>query len=142
MNPQRVAEVLGGEAVLGIRVRTLADLEMLIRDGLPKASLRFAAQRVATNRAQATALIHQFIPESTFKRRRRLSPDESERSERLARVIALAEHTWGDAELAHEWLRTPNLHLDDRSPLEAARTELGARRVEAILYQSIHGIPA
>lgn len=142
MDAQQVAEVLGGEAILGVRVRSLADLEGLIRGGLPKASLRLAAERIAENRAQANAIIHQFIPESTYKRRRRLSVAESERSERLARVIALAEHTWGDQESAHSWLRTSNAHLGGRAPLEAASSELGARQVEEILYRAIHGIPA
>jgi putative toxin-antitoxin system antitoxin component (TIGR02293 family) len=142
MDVQHVAEVLGGEAVLGMRVRSLSDLEGLIRGGLPKASLRFAAERIAEDRAQATAIIHQFIPESTFKRRRRLNVAESERSERLARVVALAEFVWGDPAAAHRWLRNAHPLLDGRTPLEASTLEIGARQVEEVLYRAIHGIPA
>ena len=140
-NAEHIASVLGGEKVLGMQVNTLAQLEALVSKGLPKESLRSAARRVAGNRSEVRAIIHQFVPESTFKRRGPLSAQASERAERLARIVSLAEHTWGDTALAHEWLRTPNRHLDDRSPLQATRTELGARQVELVILRAVHGIP-
>ncbi|MCC7342874.1 MAG: hypothetical protein IT170_19200, partial [Bryobacterales bacterium] len=82
-HPQQIAEILGGEKVLGRAVHTLADLNAVVIAGLPKASLRLAAERVAKNKRDAQALIYRMVPESTFKRRQRLSPAESERSERL-----------------------------------------------------------
>ncbi len=37
--------------------------------------------------------MHQIVPEATYKRRReRLSPLESVRTERMARVVAMAEY--------------------------------------------------
>lgn len=139
---QRIAEVLGGEKILGQPVETLAELNRLVMRGLPKSSLRFAAERVARSHAEARNLVYSVVPESTYKRRKRLSPAESERSERLARTIALAEFTWGEDAAAHEWLNSANPHLDGKTPLEAAETELGAREVEEILMRAIHGIPA
>lgn len=136
-----VAEILGGERLLGEPVHSLADLNRLVMQGLPKSSLRYAATWVAPSPAAARALIYRVVPESTFKRRKRLSPAESERSERLARTIAFAEFTWGDRDAAHEWLNEANPHLEGKSPLEAAETELGARQVEEMLGRAIHGIP-
>ena len=44
--------------------------------------------------SEQRALMHRIVPEATFKRRReRLSPAESERTERLARVVATAEES-------------------------------------------------
>ena len=82
------------------------------------------------------------VPESTLKRRTRLSHAESERTERFARVIAAAEHTWSDREDARDWLTKPHPELGRRTPLESALTELGARRVEELLDRLFYGIPA
>jgi putative toxin-antitoxin system antitoxin component (TIGR02293 family) len=82
------------------------------------------------------------VPEATFKRRTRLSPTESERTERLARVIAAAERAWDDREDAREWLTKPHPELGKRTPLESAMSELGARRVEDLLDRLFYGIPA
>jgi putative toxin-antitoxin system antitoxin component (TIGR02293 family) len=82
------------------------------------------------------------VPEATFKRRTRLTQGEIERTERLARVMAAAEHTWNDRGDAREWLTRPHLELGKLSPLESAATELGARRVEELLDRLFYGIPA
>jgi putative toxin-antitoxin system antitoxin component (TIGR02293 family) len=67
--------------------------------------------------------------------------DESERTERLARVLAHAEYAWDDREQARDWMNKPHRELQDRSPLEVARTELGARRVEDLLDKLFYGLP-
>lgn len=77
-----------------------------------------------------------------IKRRTRLSVAESERTERLARVIAATEYAWNDKEDAREWLTKPHLELSNRTPLESAMSELGARRVEDLLDRLFYGIPA
>lgn len=141
-SPKNVAEVMGGEKVLGGAVTTLADMERLLRSGLPKAALRNVAHRVFPKPSEARLIMYSVVPESTYKRRTRLSVEESERSERLARVVALAEEVWGDRESAHRWLRNPHTLLDGRSPLQAASLDIGARQVEEILLRVEHGIPA
>jgi putative toxin-antitoxin system antitoxin component (TIGR02293 family) len=73
------------------------------------------------------------VPEATLKRRTRLSPAESARTERLARVIAAAEYVWDDRDSAREWLTNPHPELGGRTPLECGLTELGARQVEHVL---------
>lgn len=142
IDAERVADVLGGEKLLGEHVHTLAKLNELVMRGLPKSSLRFAAERVSRSSAEARSLVYRVVPESTYKRRKRLSPAESERSERLARTIALAEFTWGNNEVAHAWLNEANRHLGNKTPIEAAETDLGARQVEEILFRAIYGLPA
>jgi len=140
---QRIADVLGGEDVLKERVASLRELDRLVRRGLPKRALRTAVEHLALERGAANRLIFRLVPEATYKRRRSaLSPAESERTERLARVIATAEHVWDDAADARRFLTTPHPMLGGDTPLECAATELGARATEEILWKIYHGLPA
>jgi len=142
MQPDRVADVMGGAAILGSRVLSVQDLEAAVVTGLPKRALRLALARACTSAQHARALLYRVVPEATYKRRTRLTLTESERTERLARVIAAAEHVWDNREDAREWLTKPHPELEDRPPLEAAMTELGARRAEELLDRLFYGIPA
>jgi len=138
--PERVARVLGGQAVLRRNVRTWADLERIITAGLPKRSLQLVAQRSVGPGESVNEFVYTVVPPATFKRRHRLSSDESERTERIARVIALADVLWNDEGEARTFLNRPHPLLDDQTPLQVARTELGARRVERLLYDVEHGL--
>ena len=93
---ERVAQMLGGPAILRRRVRTWVDLDDVVRAGLPKRSLQLVAKRVVEPGASVSAFVYSVVPPATFKRRSRLSAQESERTERLARVGALAEAIWRD----------------------------------------------
>jgi len=137
-----IADVMGGTAILGRRVRSIGDLERSISNGLPKRALRVAVERIYSSTGEVRRAMFRIVPEATFKRRTRLSPTESERTERLARVIAAAEQTWSDRDDAREWLTRAHPELGKRTPLESAMTELGARRVEELLDRMFYGIPA
>src|ERR1035437_1549843 len=132
----RVAEVLG------VKAKTLGDLSRVIERGLPKEALSRTIGRVFIERGSAHKFLVKVVPEATFKRRIRLTAAESERTERLARVIATAEYVWDDGEDARQWLCTPHPELDDRTPIHSAMTELGARRAEALLDRIFYGLPA
>ena len=136
-----VADVMGGPETLGSELSSLLDLADAIAAGLPKQALRKTAQRVYEKPAEASLLVYKVVPEATYKRRTLLSPAESERTERLARVIAMAEYVWDDSELAHEWLKKPHPELGGQAPIQCAMTELGARRVEEVLNMLFYGIP-
>ncbi len=142
IRPESIANVMGGTAILGRRIRSIRDLERTISLGLPKRALRLTAERISTSVGDARRVMFRVVPEATFKRRTRLSAAESERTERLARVIAAAEYAWNDREDAREWLTKPHPELGKRTPLESAMTELGARRVEDLLDRLFYGIPA
>ncbi len=139
----QIADVLGGRPVLRRRLASLAALNDAVAEGLPKAALRQTASRVFARRIEQKQLMNRIVPEATFKRRRdRLSPAESERTERVARVVANAEYVWGDREDAHRFLITPHPALRRKTPIDAAMTELGARQVEELLAKIFHGLPA
>lgn len=128
--------------LLGVRADNLGDLSRHIERGLPKNALVRVARRVTGAKGETNKLLFKVVPEATFKRRIKLSPQEGERTERLARVIASAEYVWDDREDARQWLTTPHPELDNRAPLDAAMTELGARRVESLLDKLLYGLPA
>lgn len=142
IRPESIAAVMGGAAILGRRIRSIGDLEKTISYGLPKRALRFTVERVYPSAGDARRVMFRIVPEATFKRRTRLSAAESERTERLARVIAAAEHTWKYQQDAREWLTKPHAELGNRTPLDSAMTELGARRVEDLLDRLFYGVPS
>lgn len=142
IRPKSIADIMGGRAILGRPVRSVRDLERTISRGLPKRALRLTAERIYPAAGEARRVMFRIVPEATFKRRTRLSAAESERTERLARVIAAAEYAWSDQSDAREWLTRPHPELGRRTPLETAMTELGARQVEDLLDRLFYGIPA
>jgi putative toxin-antitoxin system antitoxin component (TIGR02293 family) len=139
---KRIANVMGGRSVLGKDVTSIEDLEEIVGEGLPKAALRITVRRIFAAPREANRCLYRIIPEATYKRRTgKLRTIESERTERLARVIAAAEAVWDDQNDAREWLTTPHPELGDRAPIECALTELGARRVESLVDRLQYGLP-
>lgn len=136
--PESIAEILG----LQRSIRSVSELEAAVSAGLPKRSLERLSARLHLDPRIASAYKFEVVPQATWKRRsKRLSVDESERTERLARVLAHAEFVWDDRDQAREWMNKPHRELRNRTPLETARTELGARRVEDLLEKLYYGLP-
>ena len=133
----RVARILG----LKSTVRSMAAIADAVESGLPKQSLERVVERTGYQGPARLKLMHRVVPAATFKRRVRLKLVESEKTERLARVIALAELLWDDEDEAKRFLTTPHAELGRRRPIEAGLTELGARQVEDIVMRALHGLP-
>ena len=135
---KRIAHVMG----LTTRIDTLHDLAEMVTKGLPKGTIRTVVSHVLPRRAEQTAFIHEIIPEATYKRRSKtLSAAESARTERLARVVATSEYVWDEPEDASRFLTTPHAALNGNCPVDVAKTELGAREVEELLWKLFHGLP-
>ena len=117
------------EQILGLRptTRGMAGLAAAVQKGLPRSALTRVVARAGVTGKARLALLHRVIPSATFKRRTRLKLHESEKTERLARVIALSELLWDDAEAAQLFINAPHPELGNRTPLECASTELGVR---------------
>lgn len=139
VEPSKIAQVLG----LRRQVTSLEQLDQQVKAGLPKASLGAVARHVYGTSPDAAALMQRVIPSATFHRRGEdLKPQEGERVERLARVIATAEHVWDSVDDARSFLSTGHAMLGGQRPIEVALTELGARRVENLLWSLFHGVAA
>lgn len=145
MLPSAVVEVMGGSAAVHAPVASLADLRAEISRGLRVDALHRTLEHVYRDPAERRRFLYRVVPEGSYKRRARtgqLTPAESERTARLAHIVALAEYVWDDPEAAREFLTTPHPELQDQRPIEAAVDDFGARQVEEILMGILHGIPA
>jgi putative toxin-antitoxin system antitoxin component (TIGR02293 family) len=84
------------------------------------------------------------IPQRTLARRKkagRMRPDESDRLVRFARVFSRAIELFeGDSDAAQSWMMRPNRAFAGVSPLEMAKTEVGAREVENLIGRIEHGV--
>lgn len=142
INAVEVARLLGGERALRRRVRNVDDLRQVVEAGLPVAALDRVVFHLAGASAEAAELKHQIVPRTTLQRRRgRLSSEESQRLERLARMVALAEFVWEDKELAHEFLTSGQPQLGGERPVELTRSDLGTRQVETLLIGLEYSLP-
>ncbi len=138
----RTAAVMGGAKILGRAIESTRDMRVAVEAGLPKAALKKVVSVITSEPASQRALMHKLVPEPTLRRRRhRLTLVESERTERLARVTALAQDVWGSAADARAFMTTPHPMLDGDTPAEHSVTDLGAREVEAILRALALGLP-
>jgi putative toxin-antitoxin system antitoxin component (TIGR02293 family) len=137
-------EPIAISAILGLRParKSLSELALVVRHGLPKRALDHLALSVFSDKREARDFARTLIPLATYKRRTVvLSLAESELLERIARVLAHAEKVWDDRRQAQEWMLKPHIELEKMTPLDMARTELGARRVEDLLDKLVYGLP-
>ncbi len=142
METEAIAEVLGGRKVLGKAIKKPDDLAQLVREGLPASSVTALAEKLDLSNTVLSRKLA--IPQRTLTRRlgqrSRLTPAESDRTVRLARVYAHAVEMIGDEERAVAWLSTPNRALGGEKPLDHLDTDVGARMVEDILGRIAYGV--
>jgi putative toxin-antitoxin system antitoxin component (TIGR02293 family) len=117
-------------------------IEKAVESGLPRKALRHLAEWIAGgDKAKISALEWGVVPKSTLERREtKLSPQESERTERVARLFVHARRALGTEAEAREFMTAPHPELDGRSPIDAAKTDLGTRRTEQILNALEYGL--
>lgn len=139
VTPESIAAVM----TLHPTPRSFAELDDVVAHGLPKSALPSSVNRVFIGTEDRKRLMYRIVPEATYKRRRdRLTSEESARTERLARVFATAQYVWDSDSDARSFLTTPHPMLADRTPLDVAMSELGARRVEELLWKLHFGVAA
>lgn len=140
-SPQHVERVLGGAKILGGKLRSPEDLARLVRKGLPFSSLSTVMEQYEISREVACAIL-QLSPRNFLRRKeqKRLSPNESDRLYRLARVLAHADQVFEDPEESADWIRTPNAALGKQQPLSLLDTDVGVQQVDQVLGRIEHGI--
>lgn len=75
------------------------------------------------------------------KKQGRLDPEESDRLLRVSRIFGRALELFeGDPDAARQWLANPQGGLGGERPMVLARTDLGAREVEALVDRLEHGV--
>lgn len=142
---EQIAKVLGGRRVLGRAVRSMRELDVIVREGIPKVALdTFIATLTPPHSGASTRvqLRNKIVPRATFQRSNRLSQRVGETTERLARLYALTLSVFQDGEAATHFLMAPHPELEGRAPFDVALTEIGGREVERIIERGLHGLPA
>jgi putative toxin-antitoxin system antitoxin component (TIGR02293 family) len=135
-------DVVGGAAVVGGDLGTGLEAVRLIRRGLPIGAVQFILD---SGRLTVTELDRIVLPRKTLTNRRKLgtlTPEQSDRLVRVARVLAETEATFGNKEKAAAWLRRPTAPLAGERPLDLLDTDEGAREVSLLLGRIGHGIAA
>jgi putative toxin-antitoxin system antitoxin component (TIGR02293 family) len=138
----RTVRIVGGKAVIGRSIRDGIDLAHAVRRGLPVSAVEHL---LATGRLTMAEVDKVVLPRKTLANRRKvgtLTAEQSDRLVRVARMLAMAEETFGNRDKAAAWLRRPTTALAGERPLALLDTDEGAREVETLLGRIGHGIAA
>jgi putative toxin-antitoxin system antitoxin component (TIGR02293 family) len=142
METEAIVSALGGRKVFGKAVKNPADLARLVRNGLPANSVTALAEKLHLSNSVLSRTLG--IPQRTLTRRLTegtpLTPAESDRTVRMARVYANAIEMLGGEEIAIQWLGTPNRALGGERPLDLLDTLTGVRMVDDILGRIAYGV--
>jgi len=142
-----VTTILGGEKELGQKVKSRIDFDALIKKGMPLGVISHI-KREFNLPDEVIARIIGVSPRTVSRRRKtakipakkRLSPVESDRVYRFARIVAMAEEVFEDEGEGLEWLISPQHGLGGRVPFDMLQTDAGAREVEELLLRIDYGV--
>jgi putative toxin-antitoxin system antitoxin component (TIGR02293 family) len=133
--------VLGRRKVLGKAIKKSDDLAQLVRKGLPAGTVTALAEKLHLGNGVLSRKLA--IPQHKLTRRLSqaslLTPAESDRTVRMARVYAKAVEMIGGQDKAMEWLHTPNRTLGGERPLDLLATDRGARMVKDVPDRIAYG---
>lgn len=127
---------------LGLSVQSTPELIRRVMRGFSYQSL----VAFETNSGMSLPAVAEIIdiPERTLARRKatgRLGREESERLLRLSSIFEKSVDLFeGDVHSAVNWLSSPKRALQSQTPLQYARTEVGAREVENLIGRLEHGV--
>lgn len=127
--------------LIGIDVDTPSRLIAAVREGLPF-DVFVRLQHVLDIPAALLADLLG-IPLRTLNRRKhegQFKPEESDGLLRVARVLSRTFKLFEDRAAALVWLKTPEVALDDVTPLSLLDTEVGAQEVLRLLGQLAYGV--
>ncbi len=136
-----IVRALGGTAVVGGRASSDADVMAQVATGLPVAAFDALISRYRLRRDAVATVIG--LPGRTLARRQssgRLSPQESDRLARVARILVHAEDALDGPENAGSWLQHANRALEGLTPLASLTSDIGAVRVNDILHRIEYGM--
>ena len=138
----KIANSLGGKAILGKAILSGNDLVALIHKGLPADSASYILKKGLLSKKEFNWLV---TPERTFMRRlkdKKLSSEESDKLTRFIRIRSFAVEVLESEEEADAWLREKNIMLHNERPLDFLDTDSGSQLVEDLLGRIAHGIPS
>ncbi|MBI2413742.1 MAG: DUF2384 domain-containing protein [Deltaproteobacteria bacterium] len=141
MTVQQIAASLGGEKALHHKIKNTIDFDQVIRQGIPWNAGKHIKQILGLKDDQFADFLGMSV--RTMMRRkseRRMSPVESDRLFRLAKIYTLAVEVFEDGDMAIKWLNREQIGLGGRRPLEMIQTEAGEKEVENLLGRIEYGV--
>jgi uncharacterized protein (DUF2384 family) len=158
----QVADLLGGERVLGASVKSNLDLARATRQGLPAETAVQLVEAILLREPDVDAeaiglpamgplgalidsLRHAANRQKTGDANAdaspaRLTPEQSDMVIRTARTLAKAIDILGDRDKAAHWLTAPNRALGGEIPITLLDTSAGAHEVAALLDRIEYGV--
>lgn len=161
-----IVSILGGDKLLGYRIKNELDFHILIRKGMPLRVVFRVKKILGLSDADISRILG--ISSKTLLRKLRntktsspttqgkthlktsegekdakslrLSLVQSDRLYRFARILARARGVFGDEVLAVEWLKSPQYDLGGSVPIDLLRTDAGVQEVEHLLGRIEHGV--
>lgn len=129
----RVADLLGNRRDLGEAQFCASALIALIRRGLPLSAVRSWPAKLGLTRSEVERVLG--LGARALERRTgsRLTPGESERAVRVARLVAQAERVFQDPALALAWCQSPQPSLGHETPFQVLDTGMGGSAVRELL---------
>jgi putative toxin-antitoxin system antitoxin component (TIGR02293 family) len=125
---------------IGVAPKSEFDLAEIVENGLPTTSLALLKQKGLTFSEISEIVISPRTLKHRKARGEHLSHEETDRMVRVARIVALAENTFGNHTKALRWLRTPDDRIGGRLPLGMLQTDAGGRLIESMLWQIDEGV--
>ena len=138
---RKLATLLGGRKALARAVSEPGDIQEAIRKGLPYATFEILMRVLGIRALELARLLG--VAARTLARRKsggELSPVESDRLYRIARIALKASEVLGTPEKARAWLHRKNRALGGSTPISCLDTGVGERQVEDLLGRIDHGI--
>jgi putative toxin-antitoxin system antitoxin component (TIGR02293 family) len=113
----------------------------MIRVGLPAIAFDGVAHALSLTTDQLASKLG--ISARTIRHQRekaiRLSPENTEKLVRIARVQRLARKIFTTDEAVSQWLASPAPAIEGLAPIDLLDTDVGAREVEAVLNGIAYG---
>jgi len=141
MELSNVAEILGGEEVLGKRLESKMDFVELGGRGVTKDAVAHLARYLSLSWRQMADLLP--ITERTLQRyasEQYLNTIVSEQVLQIAEVVARGMEVFGDKSRLLAWMAQPNIVLADNTPLNLLGSRFGTEMVLDELGRLEYGV--
>lgn len=139
----RAAHLLGGTRTFRKRRMSTQDWIYAIRKGFPVSALDSLRRNVNATNAELAQMLGISVRALAWRRRKGiLTPFESERLYRVARVVGRVEEVFGNLTNGLAWLKSPNISLGGFTPISLLDTYVGGDWVVDTLGRIEHGIVA
>jgi putative toxin-antitoxin system antitoxin component (TIGR02293 family) len=127
--------------IVGFKSNDVMEQVAELKEGLPSGIVDALGRELEVSRKELARIAG--VAERTLIRKvqeGRLSANQSERMERIARLLTRAIEVLGNKERALRWLKAPRSYFSGRPPLDYADTELGCQEVFNLLGRIEYGI--